>query len=116
MRVYRVVPTIVVVAVFLLVANFLLVELAGGAAPEPGDPIDEAWLIFYAMRLPKQPPETVDQEGLERILREFDPDAETVADRFEVLSYSRKDRRFDLELRHVDGRVFRVSLGGVRNG
>jgi len=116
MRVYRVVPTIVVVAVFLLVGSFLQVELSGGATPEAGIPIDEAWLIYYAMRLPKQPPETVEQEDLKRILGEFESDAEVISRRFEVLSYSCKDHRFDLRVRHVDGRVFRVSLGGVRSG
>ena len=116
MRLYRVVPTLAVVAVFFVVANILLVELSGGRTPDPGTPIDEAWLIFYALRLPKQLPENVDQDDLKRILREFDPDAEAVASRFEVLSYSHEDPRFELRVRHVDGDVYRVTIGGVRNG
>jgi hypothetical protein len=116
MRVYRVGPTIAVIAVFLLVSNFLLVQFNGGPAPKAGIPIDEAWLIFYALRLPKEPPETVDQEDLRTLLMEFDSDAEIIGSRFEVLSYSRKGHRFELRVRHIDGTVYRVSLGGVRIG
>lgn len=116
MRAFRVAPTLVVVAVFFVVANVLLVELSGGGTPDPGSPIDEAWLIYYALRLPAEPPETVDQDGLERLLREFDSDAEIVASRFEVLTYSRKGPRFELRVRHADGHVYLISVGGVRNG
>jgi hypothetical protein len=116
MRVYRVGPTLAAISVFLLLANILLVVSSGGAAPEAGDPKEEAWLIFYAIRYLKQPPENIDQEELRRILKELDPDAERIADRFEVLSYSLNGRQFELRLQHVDGARYRLDLGGVKHG
>jgi hypothetical protein len=115
-RVSRVGPTVAVIVLFLVISSALLIWIRGGATPPAGDPIDEAWLVFYAMRLPVTPPETLDQEGFRLLLAEFHPDAEHVATRFQVLSYAFNGGRYELELRHVDGTVFRVSLGGVRRG
>ena len=116
LRIYQFGPTAAAIAVFLVISSFLLIVIPGGAAPKAGEPIDEAWFIFFAMRLPASPPETVDQEGLRQLLADFDADAKHVADRFEVISYTFNGGHFQLEVRHEDGSVYRVSLGGVRHG
>jgi len=58
----------------------------------------------------------VNQKGLRQLLADFDSDAESVADRFEVISYNFNRGRFELQVRHENGTVYRVTLGGVRHG
>ena len=116
MKVYRIGPTLGAIAVFLAVSSALLVGVRGGATSPPGDPMDEVWLVYYALRLHTTPPASLDQEGFRELLAAFDADAEVIASRFEVLMYVTDGRRFALELRHLDGTVYRVTLGGVRRG
>lgn len=116
MRTWRVIPTVAAAAVFLLIANLLLVAVLGGARPEPGDPEHEAWLLYYAVIFPAEPPEALDQKGLRELLEALHPDAEAVADRFEVVGYTRRGRHFELELVHDSGQRYRITLGGVFHG
>jgi hypothetical protein len=116
LRTYQLGPTVAAIAAFLVISSLLVVAIPSNMGSNAGEPIDEAWLVFFAMRLPIDPPEKVNQRGLRKLLADFDSDAESVADRFKVEAYNYNGGHFELKVRHENGTLYRVSLGGVRHG
>lgn len=110
---YRVAPTVAVVVVFFIVANGALMLILGGPKPQGGEPDHEAWLVYYALRYADELPESIDEASLRSLLAALDPDAPAVLRRFEIVSFTREGKKYELKLRHENGKVFRLTRGGV---
>lgn len=115
MRRYRLLPTVLATVVFLVVANLLV--LRSLPAPKVTSPEDGAWLACYAL-LYDDPPDSLDDAGLARLLARLDPAAPAIGAGYAVVSYQvGRQGAFALELRHrASGTVFRVTQGGVGHG
>lgn len=115
MRRYRLLPTVLAALAFLLVANAILLRTLPEAKVTAAE--DGAWLVHFAL-LYDDPPTTLDDDALGRLLARLDPAAPAIGAGYTVVSYQPGlDGAFTLELRHRDsGTMFRVSEAGVRGG
>ncbi len=116
MRTYRLAPTLIAVAIFLVIANVLLIFVMPEAPENTAD--DEAQLLYFAVVFEASPPSHIDQNELQRLLAKLDPDARDLADHFSVISYTSTDRSsFELQVRHHgNGNVYNITINGVGYG
>jgi hypothetical protein len=101
---------------FLVISNLLLMMGLGSLRPEPGDPTQEAWFIYFAFVFSNEPPSELDQQGLMLLLKALDPESTALARNFTLISYSSEDGDFELMVRHTSGKRFRIARGGVFSG
>jgi hypothetical protein len=112
MRTYRLIPAILAVIAFLVVANLLL----GWMVPEPPQPTpeDDMWLVYFAVVHAGDPPQELDDSGLRTLLGRLDPALEPLADRVTVRSYTRKKWGFELVASHdATSSEYRITADGV---
>jgi hypothetical protein len=113
-RTYRVVPTLIAFAVFLL-AGSLLVGLFQ-SKPVAMIPDDEVQAVYFAVHSASPTPAAVDVPALRRMLGQLDPALAAIADRITVLSYTRQQYGFDLQIQHLGrpGRTYLLDSHGIR--
>jgi hypothetical protein len=111
-RRYRLVPTVVALAFFVVVGDLVLLALLPGAAPAA--PKDEMWMVYYAVLRSGEVPAQLDDPILRGLLAALDPTAEEVAERVRVRSWEAREGGFSLEAEHTgDGRLYRITNDGV---
>jgi hypothetical protein len=111
-RSYRPGPTVVALALFVIVGDLILVALLPG--PVPASPQDEMWMVYYAVLRCGEPPAQLDDPALRSLLVALDPAAEEVAERVRVRGWEAREGGFTLEAEHTgDGRLYRITPDGV---
>ncbi|MCP4895997.1 MAG: hypothetical protein GY906_03395 [bacterium] len=101
MRSFHLRPTIVATAVFLILANVVLLVVAPEGSKVESPPDEEIWFVYYAVVYGGDPPEGADDAWLRTTLSRFDDEAEEVASRLRVLGCELDENGFALRVQHL---------------
>ena len=113
-RTYRIVPTLILAALFLLAGSLLVSRFQ--SKPTAMGPEEEVRAAYFAVQYATPVPPAVDAAGLRSMLGQLDPALAPIADRITVVSYARVKYGFEMLVRHQaqPDRTYTLNNYGVR--